>query len=133
MGDDCRNGGGWILVVEDDEDVRLALVDALGFAGYPVRSAEHGEAALDCILDHGLPAAALVDLLMPRMGGAEFLRVLRRSDEGRAVPVVLLTGRTETDDLPPCFERLLKPFDLDVLLEVVERAVAAGAGCPRLS
>lgn len=122
-----------MLVVEDDEDVRQALVDALGFAGYRVRSAEHGEAALDCVLDHGLPAVALVDLLMPRMDGAEFLRILRRADEARGIPVILLTGKTETDGLPPCFERLLKPFDLDVLLDVVERAVRAAVGCPRLS
>lgn len=114
-----------MLVAEDDDDIREALADVLRFADHPVRTAANGEAALDCVLEHGLPSAILLDLLMPKMSGGEFLRVFRRSEEARQVPVIVLTGVTETGALPPCFARLLKPFDMDELLALVARAVAS--------
>ncbi len=120
----------WVLVVEDDDDIRQEIAHALLAEGYRVRLAEHGEAAIDCVLEHGLPSVLLLDLIMPRMGGRELIQIFSPSEEAQRVPVILLTTSTDAGELPSCFGKLLKPFSLDELLDVVCRALAdRGPSC----
>lgn len=114
----------WVLVVAQDADLRQALADALRLEHYGVRLTENGEAALDCVLEHDLPSLVLLDPVMPRMNGNEFLHILRRTEEGRQVPVLLLSGALENCPLPDCLAVLPGPYDLDVLLKTVESALA---------
>jgi CheY-like chemotaxis protein len=118
-----------VLVVDDEPDVRDMLRRALETDGLAVLEAEHGRAALARIATQR-PALILLDLTMPEMDGFEFLDVLRRSPEGRAIPVVVLTARDLTPEdrqrLNGQVEQILLkgPHDRDELLAEIRRLLA---------
>jgi signal transduction histidine kinase/CheY-like chemotaxis protein len=118
-----------VLVVDDDPDVRDMLRRALETDGLAVLEAEHGRAALARIATQR-PALILLDLTMPEMDGFEFLDVLRRSPDGRAIPVVVLTARDLTPEdrqrLNGQVEQILLkgPHDRDELLAEIRRLLA---------
>jgi CheY-like chemotaxis protein len=123
---------GWILVVDDDQDVRDVIATLLELNGYVVVGAEDGLAGLRAIRERGRPAGVLLDLRMPRMNGAEFARALREDSALATIPIVVLSGDLRaigTDDVPEAADCLKKPCDLDHLLGVVRRAF--GAAPPR--
>jgi len=80
-----------ILVVEDDRQLRKALVTTLEGQGYAVISAEDGEEGLK-LAKTKLPSLLILDLLMPKMNGQEMLKLLRRDDKTKQIPVVVLTN-----------------------------------------
>ncbi len=84
-----------VLVVDDDPAMRELIRRALERDGLAVVEAEHGRAALAQVARQR-PAVILLDLTMPEMDGFEFLETLRRSPEGRAIPVVIVTARDLT-------------------------------------
>jgi DNA-binding response OmpR family regulator len=89
-----------VLVVEDDDRIRLSLVLALEDEGYDVHDAGTGEDAL--VRQRDKPAdAVLVDLMLPGIDGYEFIRELRRFDE---VPVVVVSARSDTHDIVAALE-----------------------------
>jgi len=119
------DGGGTrqprILIVEDNADLRAVLVDALSDADYEICEASNGMEALT-LAESWLPDAILLDLMMPDMDGAEFLRARRERPFLARVPVMVLTAH-------PFHHRLLdglgptvvvrKPYNLDELLDAV--------------
>ena len=95
------SGAGWrgrgtVLVVEDEEGVREVVGRMLERLGFQVITATDGQDAIRELDEHEDEVTAiLLDLSMPRMGGAETVRLLRqRSPE---LPVVLMSGYTEED------------------------------------
>jgi len=113
-----------ILLVEDDDAIRESLAECLTMEGLTVEVASDGMAAL-AFLDGGRhPRLLLVDLLMPRMGGAELMARLQAHPGRRALKVVLMTAATLEAQLPKADAVLTKPFELDTLLEVVRRQLA---------
>jgi CheY-like chemotaxis protein len=111
-----------ILVVEDDPDL-LALVEMiLSDAGYPVRTARDGRAALARVAEE-MPALVFLDMRMPGMNGWEFAREFR-ARYGRAAPIVVVTaaenarGRAEEIGAEGW---LAKPFELEDVLRAAER------------
>lgn len=112
-----------VLVVDDKRYVRQLLVTALGLKGYEVLEARDGREALR-LARAERPAVILLDLIMPGPDGLEVLAQLKALPETRAVPVVIMSARTDLDplNLPPgAAACLFKPFDLDDLEEVVAR------------
>jgi two-component system OmpR family response regulator len=119
-----------VLVVEDNLAIQTLLVEALSDEGYEVHSASDGSEAL-----RGLrgwkPDLILLDVTLPEMDAAAFRAAQREFDQAASVPVLLVTGADGTSDL---VDRLgavglvRKPFDLDELLGLVERALVVGAG-----
>ena len=113
-----------ILLVEDDFDVREALVETLREEGYRVDCAGDGEQALEYLRDGGRPGLILLDLMMPRMSGSEFRMVQRVDPALRDLPVVLLSADGRMDEKARALEvagAIRKPIDLDELLTVIER------------
>jgi CheY-like chemotaxis protein len=108
-----------VLVVDDDDDFRELLRSALEGAGYQVVEASDGAAALVKI-DEGLPDLALVDMDLPVLSGAAVVAELarRRGSDGRALPVVAMSGRAPSSESPARWF-LAKPLDLKLLLGVV--------------
>jgi CheY-like chemotaxis protein len=109
-----------ILVVDDEEAIRDILNFALEQEGYQVVTAANGAEALDA-LGHGLPGLILLDMKMPVMDGWTFTRELR-ARYGREVPVVVLTAAPDAQSRAREIDAagwLGKPFDLDVLMQVV--------------
>jgi CheY-like chemotaxis protein len=125
-----------ILLVEDDFDVREALVETLRDRGYAVEAAPDGEQALHLLRGGARPGLILLDLMMPRMSGSEF-RMAQLVDPALAgLPVVLLSadGRMEEKAIALKVEGAIrKPIDLDELFSVIERVRGAGAAEGRAS
>lgn len=117
-----------ILLVEDDEvdvlTVRRALRD-LEIENELV-VASNGEEALEVLRDpqNPVPCLILLDLNMPRMNGLEFLRIVRKENFARGVPVVVLTTSREDRDIVDGFELnvagfMVKPVDYRKFVEVI--------------
>jgi DNA-binding response OmpR family regulator len=83
-----------ILVVDDKAGVRTLVQDYLAEEGFRVVTAENGRVALYAAR-HEKPDLILLDIMMPEMGGYEFLRAYRKE---RNTPVILLTARLEESD-----------------------------------
>jgi CheY-like chemotaxis protein len=112
------------LLVEDDFDVREALVETLRDRGYDVESAGDGEQALD-LLHHGIrPGLILLDLMMPRMSGSEFRIAQQKDPKLSHLPVVLLSADGRMEEKARVLQvqgAIRKPIDLDELFAVIER------------
>ncbi len=107
-----------VLVVDDDPDVRAAVVDGLTVEGYEVRAAADGLDALSAIAA-APPAAVVLDLAMPVLDGLAVCRRLR--ELGDRTPVLVLTARDAVSDRVAGLDAgaddyLVKPFALDELL-----------------
>ncbi|MBU1248352.1 MAG: response regulator, partial [Proteobacteria bacterium] len=86
-----------ILVVEDHEDTRELLKYNLEAAGFEVRSAVDGHAALE--LAHELkPGLVILDLMLPGMDGLEVCRRLKKDPTTSGTPVIMLTAKGEEVD-----------------------------------
>ncbi|MDQ1611217.1 MAG: hypothetical protein QOG00_1148 [Pyrinomonadaceae bacterium] len=83
------------LVVEDDEAARTLLVRALEQAGWRVREASDGRAALEQVAAEW-PQLILLDLMMPGMDGFEFVQELHKLPGGSSIPVVVITAKDIT-------------------------------------
>jgi CheY-like chemotaxis protein len=113
-----------ILIVEDDVDVRDALVQVLEFEGYRVTSATNGAEALAELRAGAPPGLILLDLMMPVMDGRQF-RVAQLADPALArIPVVVLSadgGVEQKATTMGAAAYLKKPIEVDSLLDVVAR------------
>jgi CheY-like chemotaxis protein len=85
-------GPGYVLVVDDDPDIRDALCFVIEGAGYEVRSADNGREALERMRTEARPAVVILDLMMPVMNGWQFRDEQSRDPALADVPVVVLTG-----------------------------------------
>jgi CheY-like chemotaxis protein len=110
-----------VLIVEDDRDLASAISDTIDAFGYRAICARDGREAM-AALNADPPAVMLVDLFMPRMNGAEFLELVRKSSSWSHIPRVIITGTNDPmigirQDTPVLF----KPFELDTLMRLVQR------------
>ncbi len=117
-----------ILVVDDKASVRTVVRDYLTEEGFRVVTAENGRMAL-YVARHEKPDLILLDIMMPEMGGYEFLRAYRKE---RNTPVILLTARLEESDKVLGLELgaddyVTKPFGIRELVARI-RAVLRRAG-----
>jgi CheY-like chemotaxis protein len=110
-----------VLLVDDEEDVRMLISEILSRAGYTVRTASDGRHAME-VLDHVRPSVIIMDLQMPVMNGAEFRAEQRRNREWIKIPTVVMTGTTDEPMLDLAVEETLKkPVRAFKLLEIVGR------------
>lgn len=122
-----------VLVVDDDRSVVFMLTEVLRDAGHEVVAASSSEQALSLSTNID---AALVDLHLPGECGKALIRRLR--ERHATLPVILLTGdrrHAEPDATSPSSDAasehcvLTKPFDIDELSRVLDRALSREAGC----
>lgn len=119
-----------VLLVDDDEDVRILARKSLSRAGYTVISAESGPEAL-ALLAGQTPDVLILDLNMPDMDGFEVLRRVRGNEATRSVPVVVLTAQGDEESARRSFELgatdfLAKPFTPPQLDARIQISVARG-------
>jgi PAS domain S-box-containing protein len=108
-----RAGRGTVLLVDDEELVRMSTADMLSDLGYSVVEAASGEEAAR-LVSRGTHFDVLVtDHLMPGMTGTDLADTVRAAKPG--VPVLLVSGYAEHEGIEPAIPRLTKPFRADEL------------------
>jgi DNA-binding response OmpR family regulator len=123
--------GGTVLVADDDPSVRRLVTLAFELDGFTVVSASDGREALDYALSLR-PAAAVLDAVMPHLGGMEVSRRMRQA-LGRGPAVLILTGRTDVADRIAAFEAgaddyVVKPVRVTELVDRVKSHLEREAG-----
>ena len=98
-----RAGSDLVLVVDDVPDNLSLLHDALDESGYTVLVATDGEAALQRAAQ-ALPDIVLLDAMMPRLDGFEVARRLKADPRTAHIPIIFMTGLTETEHLVAALE-----------------------------
>ena len=96
------NHRGVVLIVDDQPDNLTLLHDALDEAGYMVLVATDGESALQRA-QRSLPDVILLDAVMPGMDGFSVARALKANFQTRPIPIVFMTGLTESEHVVAAF------------------------------
>ncbi len=111
-----------VMVVEDHDDIREALVELIENSGYPAVGVRNGMEALQHLEDGHTPGLIVLDLMLPVMSGWEFRRRQMTNANWSSIPIVLVSG---VDHLEKEATRLqaiafiTKPFNFDKLLKVI--------------
>lgn len=88
--------GELILIVEDDQNSRILLRDALAIAEYRTIETDNAEAVLALARQHS-PRLVLMDIQLQRMSGIEAFRALRQDQQTRGIPVIAVTASVMDD------------------------------------
>jgi len=101
-----------ILIIDDDRPLADLLRTRLDSKGYEVLTAHDGESGM-ALVKQDPPDLILLDVVMPKMDGYTFIRNLRREDETRDIPVIVVSGKERMKDLfvlEGITEYFLKPY-----------------------
>ncbi len=110
-----------ILIVEDEQDLADTLAYNLEREGFEPVIAHRGEDALQLALRDPTPTLVLLDLMLPDMPGTEVCRRLRNTQKTAAVPIIMVTAKSDEIDRVVGFEvgaddYVVKPFSVRELL-----------------
>jgi CheY-like chemotaxis protein len=113
----------WVLIVDDDEDIRDSIQSLLQLRGYTVDTAPDGASALARMRSGPPPALVILDFMMPRMNGEEFRAAQLGDATIAAVPVIVLSGAGKLQERAALagVSVVAKPIELDELFAMVER------------
>src|SRR5512142_396742 len=114
-----------ILVVDDDAATRDGLIALLGSWGYEASAVADGSAALQAC-DQELPHAIITDLMMPGMGGLEFVAAL--GERAQQVAILFVTGQATVETAVQAiklgaYDYLTKPLETQRLRALLEKAL----------
>jgi len=117
-----------ILIIDDDDQLRISFERLLKAEGYTVRTAASSEAGIRMITD-AIPDLVLLDVRLPGMNGLEAFKQIHRIEP--KLPVVIMTafGTTETAieaTKMGAFDHVIKPFDIPQMLSTIRQALEAG-------
>ena len=93
-----------IAIIEDNLSIQQMYVFKLGLSGYSVKAANNGETGLE-LINTFRPDLILLDLKMPVMNGDEMLQLLRATDYGSQIKVIILTNLSR-DEAPRMLQML---------------------------
>lgn len=116
-----------ILIIEDDFSFRDLLRLHLSAVGYKVQIAEDGVAGGRALLADP-PDLILSDIDMPFLNGFELLSLLKTDESTASIPVILISGRSDSDTMAKAVDLgaadfLMKPVARDHLLDAIERCL----------
>ncbi|RQW05959.1 MAG: DNA-binding response regulator [Calditrichaeota bacterium] len=116
-----------ILIVEDDDDIRELVAFNLEMSGFSVIKSEKGEGVVE-LATVEKPDLILLDVMLPGIDGFEVCRRIKMHQELKGTPVLMLTARTEDDDIINGLETgaddyITKPFRPKILLAKVKTAL----------
>ncbi len=119
-----------LLVVEDDPDLREALVDTLQLADFEVEEADCAERALEILDRHRDIAMVISDVNMGQLSGHDLLHFVRRNYAH--IPVLLITAYASISESVKAMREgavdyLVKPFEPNVLIDAVKKFMGSGA------
>jgi CheY-like chemotaxis protein len=124
-----------VLVVDDDANARLLVRTLLGYAGHDALEAAGGAEGLALAAAHR-PDLVLLDLSMPTMSGAEFVRALRADAQTKDIAVALYTATSSSAAVRDFMEMyhirhaIPKPSEPREFLEALKQALSPSHGSP---
>ena len=118
-------GNPQVMLIDDEEHIRVAASQALDLAGYGVQAFERADRAL-AVLDADWPGAIVSDIRMPGIDGLQFLQHARAIDPD--LPVILITGHGDVSMAVEAmragaYDFIEKPFAVEDLVDTVARAL----------
>ena len=121
-----------ILVVDDDEEITRVVQITLEAKGYRVETARNGQLALQAVA-RDMPDVSVLDVEMPEMDGMTTLRNLKENEATGAIPVIMLTGKDQVDDIAHGWENgadfyWTKPFSAIQLAVLIKRILDERGG-----
>jgi two-component system cell cycle response regulator len=114
------------VLVVDDNDINLKLVaKILELEGYQVVTAFNGMQAIQAVVQH-MPNLAILDVMMPDMGGYELCRKLRQPPLNSKMPIVMLTAMNDEMERQRALEAgasdiWSKPFDIELFRQRIKK------------
>ena len=116
-----------ILIVDDDEMVRMALVELLKPEGYDVFAVSSGLLALEKLEEETFDLM-LLDIIMPEMDGIDLCKRIRQLEQHKETPIAFLTAKSQEADKAKGLEAgatlfLSKPISPEKLLEFISEAM----------
>ena len=119
-----------ILVIDDDLAIRVLLQAVLKRMKFEVELAEDGVVGLEKVQQNGGFDLILLDLMMPRLNGYEFIQKIGGTDRQRRPHIIVFTaaGKRGVEKIPPdsVCASILKPFDLDKFIEIINDCLNQG-------
>lgn len=120
-----------ILVIEDDETMRLALKRILESEGYITKLAADGT-ELSSVLDDHPVDLILMDVGLPWVNGFELAQLLKEHKDLKKIPLVFISGKSSEEDMRKAFDigaddYIKKPFDIEKLKKTVETLLKLNA------
>ena len=112
-----------IMIVDDEEDIRVSVGQIFEVSGYEVTKAEDGN---DCLnkLEHAIPNLVILDIMMPGMNGWDVAARIKETSKWSKIPIVFLTAKGDEMSIGmgglASKEYIVKPFDIIKLKERVE-------------
>ena len=112
-----------ILIVEDDEDIRSALVELLEMEDYQVATVVDGLEAMEYFEKNNPPKIILLDLSLPKITGSELMKLINQRDDRDQIRVIVASGG---EDLHLKFKEMKadgfikKPYDINLLLAKIK-------------
>jgi len=116
-----------ILIVDDDEMVRIALLELLKPEGYILDVAASGKEAL-VMIDENKYDMMMFDIIMPEIDGMELCKKVRSREEYKEIPIVFLTAKSREQDRIKGLEAganlfLSKPISPEKLLSIIAKTI----------
>lgn len=117
-----------ILIIDDDDQLRISFERLLKEEGYQVRTAASGEAGIRMVSEE-IPDLVVLDVRLPGINGLETFRQIHLIEQ--KLPVIIMTayGTTETAieaTKMGAFDYVIKPFDIPQMLSTIRQALEAG-------
>ena len=125
-----------ILLVDDDDSLRMIAREALQYQNYIVIEASDGNQALELLRSHK-PDLVLLDIMLPGVDGLQIAQIIKSNISTSHIPVIFLTARGQTEDKVKALKSggddyLVKPFDstelaarIEAILERTEKELSA--------
>ncbi|MBN2486596.1 MAG: response regulator [Bacteroidales bacterium] len=121
----------YTILVVDDSTTNVVLLEAiLDEKGYKIETALNAKEAYS-LIEKNTPDLILLDLLMPKISGFDFLKEIRKSDKTKNTPVIVVSALTDEENIEKimsmgAIDFVKKPIDLQYLVDKVE-SVLQGA------
>jgi diguanylate cyclase (GGDEF)-like protein len=131
-----KRGTPLVMVVDDDDAVRLLARETLEHSGFAVWDTETGELALDAFEEKS-PDIVLLDVMMPGIDGFSVCSAIRRTASGRDTPVLMMTGLDDLESIDCAFEAgatdfITKPINWHILRYRVSYMLRASGALEQL-
>jgi PleD family two-component response regulator len=116
------------ILIVDDSNTNVVLLEAILVSrGYNIQTAFNVNEAYN-MLEKERPELILLDLLMPKVSGYQFLDQLKKNNETKDIPVIIVSAVTDAPNIKKTFEMgasdyIEKPVDIKVLLNKVEKTL----------